>query len=330
MPNSSSRVIESFTARQRVEADFIQWTVRIQRLVEPELRHDVPLQDALRQRAPHLLHFASARGWPVGVIDVSGGERRQRPLAWPPHQAPAAGLARPVSDFNGSQTIGTYSAGRRGGRRVTSAGALRPARALVPFGKNAGNELVDRRPADELRDGTGIPNFRSRLFDRLTDINESSPISLSGRSGSISSTKPSSSLICCCSRLDSCSRGLPIRLRGTRPARTRPARVSAARQPCSRVRQEAGHSNLAGEGRPVRIHDRDLVHVAMHHLIEHPHPAIGRNEFHPHEDNIASPRAPEIVANPPSDQAHQLIAIAGKPAARRCIASESRNALLAV
>ena len=56
----------------------------------------------------------------------------------------------------------------------------------------------------------------------------------------------------------------------------------------------------------------------------------GETNLCPSEDNIASPRAPETVANPPSDQAHQLIAIAGKPAARRCIASESRKVPLAV
>src|SRR2546421_2128077 len=36
--------------------------------------------------------------------------------------------------------------------------------------------------------GTGMPNSRSRLFDRLTDINESSPISLDRKSTRLNSS----------------------------------------------------------------------------------------------------------------------------------------------
>src|SRR5262249_60905958 len=56
----------------------------------------------------------------------------------------------------------------------------------------------------------------------------------------------------------------------------------------------------------------------------------GETNFTPSDDHIASPRAPEMVASPPPDQADQLIAVAGNPAARRPPDKESRKVFLAV
>ena len=206
MPNSSSRVIESFTARNESRPTSFNGRSRSRGCSNPSSAMMCRCR-MLRTAGFTCAPFRGGTAVADRVVEVSGEERRSASTAGA--RSACGRIWEAGLDFNGSQTIGTPPADGAAsaagplcsGEMLSSHSAKRPAMSWLIVG-----------PLISCATGTGIPNSRSRLFERLTDINESSPISLSGRSGSISSTKPSASLICCCSRLDSCSGGLPFAL----------------------------------------------------------------------------------------------------------------------